>query len=221
MNFKEAYQVIGSADENLLSALVNEIKTLNDNDFNYQDFDSQTGDKSWLRLDFMEEPKDARYHNLFNASKNLVLDVIQRYNLDPLTSFSISMLKPRQVLEEHTDGRFKHRITNRYLIPLSASDKNYNYGYVNGEKVIYKLELGKIYRVNNAIIHSAINMEDTERYNILIDTFEQRLQDKFKGFVDIMAPLSDEGYKFSKARGSFNRNDQILHKFAYRHENKS
>lgn len=218
MNFKEAYQIVGSADEQLLEDLVEQIKILNDDDFNYQDFDSKSGDKSWLRLDFMEAPKEERYLPLYLASKNLVEKAAEKFQLDPVTSFSISMLKPKQVLEEHTDGRFKHRITNRYLIPLSDSDKNYNYGYVNGEKIIYKLELGKIYRINNAIIHSAVNEEDSERYNILIDTFEQRLQDKFKRFIDIMAPLSEEGYKFSKARSSFNKNDQILHKFANKHK---
>lgn len=221
MNFKEAYQIVGTADNTLLMDLINEIKILNDEDFNYQDFDSKTGDKSWLRLDFMEEPKEDKYKNIYLASKKLVYDAVATYGLDPVTSFSISMLKPKQVLEEHTDGRFKHRITNRYLIPLSDSNKNYNYGYINGEKIVYKLELGKIYRINNAIIHSAVNEEDAERYNILIDTFERRLQDKFKRFIDIMAPLSDEGYRFSKARGSFNKNDQILHKFAHRHTNKT
>jgi hypothetical protein len=59
------------------------------------------------------------------------------------------------------------------------SDVNYNYGYYNNEKVIYPLKFGNIYRINNAIIHSALNLEDTERYNILIDTFDARLKTKF------------------------------------------
>jgi hypothetical protein len=166
----------------------------------------------------MKRPEEEKLLPLYEAVKNLVNELAVRYSLDPVTSFSVSMLKPRQVLEEHTDGRFKHRITNRFIVPLSDSDKNYNYGYVNGEKVIYKLHLGKIYRINNAIIHSAVNEEDVERYNILIDTFEQRLQDKFKKFIDIMAPLSDEGFKFSQARHSDNKHDRILHKFANKHK---
>jgi hypothetical protein len=218
MNFSKAYDIIGSASTNLIDAVNEQIKLLSDDDFNYRDYDSKTKEKSWLRLDFMSQPEEEKFIPLYLAIKNLVDDLSQRYSLDPVTSFSLSMLKPRQILEEHTDGRFKHRITNRYIVPLSFSDKNYNYGYVNGEKVIYKLEQGKIYRINNAIIHSAVNEEDSERYNILIDTFEQRLQDKFKRFIDIMAPLSDEGYNFSKARASDNKHDRILHKFANKHK---
>jgi hypothetical protein len=218
MNFSKAYEIIGEAADSLLKAVNEEIKKLNDEDFNYQDYDSKTKEKSWLRLDFMKRPEEEKLLPLYEAVKNLVNELAVRYSLDPVTSFSVSMLKPRQVLEEHTDGRFKHRITNRFIVPLSDSDKNYNYGYVNGEKVIYKLHLGKIYRINNAIIHSAVNEEDVERYNILIDTFEQRLQDKFKKFIDIMAPLSDEGFKFSQARHSDNKHDRILHKFANKHK---
>ncbi len=214
MNFSKAYEIIGETSAELLQAVNEEIKKLNDDDFNYQDYDSRTKEKSWLRLDFMTQPDDEKFIPLYLAMKNVVDDLALKYSLDPVTSFSLSMLKPLQVLEEHTDGRFKHRITNRYLVPLSDSNKNYNYGYINGEKIIYKLELGKIYRINNAIIHSAVNEENAERYNILIDTFEQRLQEKFRRFNDIMTPLSREGYQFSKARGSDNKHDRFLHKFA-------
>jgi hypothetical protein len=217
MNFNAAYQILGRSNETLLQRVVDEINRLTDTDYNYQDFDSKTGDKSWLRLDFMTAPTDEKYLPLYSATKQLVDDIAETNKLDPVTSFSISTLKPKQVLEEHTDGRFIHRITNRYLVPLTHSDVNYNYGYYNNEKVIYPLKFGNIYRINNAIVHSAVNLEDTERYNILIDTFETRLKDKFEKFTDIMAPLSDEGFRFSKARGSLNKHDSTLTKFASRH----
>lgn len=218
MNFSSAFEIIGNAQIELLEKVNKEIESLNDDDFNYQDFDSKTREKSWLRLDFMKKPEEEKHVALYFAIKDLVDELAVRYSLDPVTSFSVSMLKPKQVLEEHTDGRFKHRITNRYIVPLSNSEKNYNYGYMNGEKIIFKLEQGKIYRLNNAIIHSAVNEEDTERYNILIDTFEQRLQDKFKKFIDIMAPLSEEGYRFSRARSADNKHDKVMHKFANKHK---
>jgi hypothetical protein len=110
------------------------------------------------------------------------------------------MLKPNQVLAEHTDGRFIHRITNRYLVPLTDSDVNYNYGYINGEKVIYPLKLGNVYRVNNAIIHSALNLENRERFNLLIDTWDPRLKAKFKDHKDLFAAMVILGvnYEFEK-----------------------
>jgi hypothetical protein len=137
---------------------------------------------------------------LYNAILAVIDYIITNYNTDPLNSVSVSMLKPLQVLDEHTDGRLIHRITNRYLVPLMHSDVNYNYGYYNNEKVIYPLKFGNIYRVNNAVIHSALNLENAERFNILIDTWDLRLKEKFKGHPDLMSALTVLGvnYNFEK-----------------------
>jgi hypothetical protein len=80
------------------------------------------------------------------------------------------------------------------------SDVNYNYGYIDDEKVIYPLKVGNVYRINNAIVHSAINMENENRINILIDCWDQRLKEKFKDHPDLFSALSILGinYEFEK-----------------------
>jgi len=191
MNFNAAYQILGTVPDNLLNAVNEQISVaLTDDDYNYKDRDLINKEHSWLRLDFMQAPTDPRRMPLYSAILTVIKYIQQTYKIDPLNSVSVSMLKPKQVLDEHTDGRFLHRITNRYLVPLTHSDVNYNYGYYNNEKIIYPLKFGNIYRINNAIIHSALNLEDTARYNILIDTFDARLKEKFNNHPDRMAALT-------------------------------
>ncbi len=191
MNFNAAYQIIGTVPEPLLNAVNDQIAiALTDDDYNYKDRDLINKEHSWLRLDFMKPPSEERRMNLYSAILSVIEHIQQTYHVDPLNSVSVSMLKPKQVLDEHTDGRFLHRITNRYLVPLTHSDVNYNYGYYNNQKIIYPLKFGNIYRINNAIIHSALNLEDTERYNILIDTFDARLKAKFNNHPDRLAALT-------------------------------
>lgn len=201
MNFSTAYEITGAVPTELLHAVNKEIScALTDQDYNYQDRDVDNKQLSWMRLDFMQPPADPARMPLYNSILNVIKYISDNYRLDPLNSVSISMLKPKQILAEHTDGRFLHRITNRYLVPLTQSDVNYNYGYINGEKVIYPLIFGNVYRVNNAIIHSAINNEDTDRYNLLIDTWEPRLRAKFSGHPDLKAAMVVLGvnYQFEK-----------------------
>ena len=191
MNFNAAYQIIGTVPGPLLNAVNEQIAiALTDDDYNYKDRDLINKEHSWLRLDFMKPPSEERRMNLYSAILLVIEHIQQTYHVDPLNSVSVSMLKPKQVLDEHTDGRFLHRITNRYLVPLTHSDVNYNYGYYDNQKIIYPLKFGNIYRINNAIIHSALNLEDTERYNILIDTFDARLKAKFNNHPDRLAALT-------------------------------
>lgn len=197
MNFNEAYQIIGTVPSHLLEQVNEEIsRSVTDSDYNYKDRDVATREQSWLRKDFMSEPTDQKYMPLYTSILAVINYITENYKIDPLNSVSVSMLKPKQILAEHTDGRFLHRLTNRYLVPLTHSDVNYNYGYINGEKVIYPLKFGNVYRVNNAIVHSAINNEDVERYNLLIDTWEPRLKAKFKDHPDLMAAMVVLGVNF-------------------------
>ena len=201
MNFDTAYEITGTVPEELLAAVTDQIeKTLADADYNYQDRDVENRRLSWMRLDFMKPPEDPDKQPLYESILAVINHIIDNYDIDPLNSVSVSMLKPRQVLAEHTDGRFIHRITNRYLVPLTKSDVNYMYGYVNKEKVQWVLEYGKVYRINNAIIHSAINAEDRERYTLLIDTWDPRLKAKFKDHKDLFAAMVILGvnYEFEK-----------------------
>jgi hypothetical protein len=201
MNFDSAYKVTGTVPLELLAAVNDNIQaTLNDGDFNYQDRDIENKQLSWMRLDFMRPPADERLMPLYQSILAVINHITTNYSLDPLNSVSVSMLKPNQVLAEHTDGRFLHRITNRYLVPLMDSKKNYMYAYMNDEKVQWNIEYGKVYRINNAIVHSAINAEPLERFNLLIDTWEPRLKEKFKDHPDLLTSLVMLGvnYQFEK-----------------------
>jgi hypothetical protein len=191
MYFNSAYSVVGSIDVTLLEEIIDQInKNINSRDYTYHDVDSKTKLPSWSRVDFSHEPTDERLIPLYKSILRVISEFKKTYRLNPISNISISVLQPLQTLEEHTDGRFIHRITDRFLIPLMKSDVNYNYGYINNQKVIYPLEYGKIFRINNAIIHSALNLENQERYNILIDTFDTRLREKFANHPDLYKGLT-------------------------------
>ena len=201
MNFDTAYEILGDVPKELIDEVNKHIGlTLSDADYNYKDRDVQSKEYSWLRKDFMAPPSEPELMPLYEAILAVINYIRDNFKIDPLNSVSVSMLKPKQVLAEHTDGRFLHRITNRYLVPLMDSKVNYMYGYVNGEKVQWNIEFGKVYRINNAIIHSAINNEDAERFNILIDTFDSRLKAKFNNHPDKMAALTVLGVNFESER---------------------
>lgn len=213
MNFSKPFQIIGQADMDLVDKLNQEISKITDEYYNYSDVDSVTKQTSWVRLDFdYRKPQFERENDIWNAGVNLIKDSVQRYNIDTVSSFSISMLKPNQILEEHTDSRLVHRLTNRYIIPLYDTGDSYNYWYVGPEKkkVIHYLKKGEMFRVNNAIIHAAVNTGNMARYNLLIDTFSDRLFKKFGTSIDLAAPMSREGYDFSIKRKSNNTNDKKI-----------
>jgi hypothetical protein len=86
---------------------------------------------------------------------------------------------------------------------------SYNYWLVGPqkEKVYHYLKKGELFRVNNAIIHAAVNVGDMERFNLLIDTFDVRLKEKFGRSIDLAAPMSKEGFTFSVKRKSHNKYD--------------
>lgn len=211
MNFSAPYQILGQADDDLVENVCSEIKRINDEYYNYVDYDSKSGNASWHRLDFMPTGcQHERERPLFEAGLRLVNQVLEKFQLDDLSSFSVSMLKPHEILEEHTDSRLIHRLTNRYIIPLIDDGDSYNYWVVNGARVKHYLKRGQVFRVNNAIIHSAVNGGGVERYNILIDTFSARLKAKFQTSIDLNAPMSKEGHNFSVARKAHNTNDKKI-----------
>ena len=191
MNFNAAYEILTTVPRNLVSEVNTQIANYASyNDFNYKDKDTTTKEDSWYRMDFMTPPTKQHLVPIYQSIMNLVNFISSSTNIDPVNSVSLSLLRPKQVLAEHTDGRFIHRITNRYLVPLTDSNVNYNYGYFNEEKIVYPLKCGNVYRINNAIIHSALNLENEDRYNLLIDCYETRLKNKFKDHPDLFHSLT-------------------------------
>ncbi len=215
MNFNGAFKIIGQADPVLVDNLVAEIGKINDSYYNYTDVDSTSRLTSWVRLDFLPSGvKHEREIGVWTAGNALVNSMVERFNIDSVSSFSVSLIKPNQILEEHTDGRLIHRITNRYIIPLVNSGTSYNYWLYGpkNEKVVHYLKKGEMFRVNNAIIHAAVNGGGEDRYNLLIDTFSTRLNKKFGNSIDLPIPLSKNTHDFSVRRMANNTNDTNINK---------
>lgn len=190
MFFPAAFQDMGELPLELVDSAAAAVRLISDIDYTYRDYNVKEVKESWLRVDFAREPSEPRLKPLYAAFKAIADHVVSKHKLFPISNISLSQLRPKQVLEEHIDGRFIHKITDRYLVPLSRSNKNYNYGYYDKQKVIYPLVYGHVFRINNAIIHSALNLEDDERHNVLIDVMDERLAIKFKDHPDLFRSLN-------------------------------
>lgn len=190
MFFDGAYRDMGVVPEHLMQAAVTAINGVDEDDYTYRDYNVQELKESWLRIDFARPPEQPNLLPLYNGFQGIAQYVVDSYNLKSISNVSLSRLKPLQVLEEHVDGRFIHKLTDRYLVPLSRSDKNYNYGYYQRQKVEFKLQYGHVYRINNSIIHSALNLENDDRYNLLIDVIDPRVWAKFANHPDLYRSLN-------------------------------
>lgn len=190
MYFNAAFQDLGEVASDLMTSAVQALSNLTDDDYTYRDYNVKEIKESWLRIDFAREPASEHLKPIYHAFSTIAEHIVSQYKLPPVSNISLSQLRPLQILEEHVDGRFIHKITDRYLIPLSNSSKNYNYGYFKEEKIIYPLQYGRIYRINNSIVHSAVNLENDDRYNILIDVMEPRLRSKFSKHPDLFRSLN-------------------------------
>lgn len=190
MYFDAAYQDMGEVPAELMTPAVRALAQLTDDDYTYRDYNVKDVRESWLRIDFAREPIVNRLKPLYFGFRAVADHVVATFNLPPISTISLSQLRPLQVLEEHVDGRFIHKITDRYLVPLSHSDKNYNYGIFKDEKVVYPLRYGRVYRINNSIVHSALNLENEDRHNLLIDVMDNRLRAKFSNHPDLFRSLN-------------------------------
>lgn len=190
MYFDAAYQDLGEVPTELMTPAVQALAQLTDDDYTYRDYNVQDVKESWLRIDFAREPTVDRLKPLYFGFRGIAEHVVATHDLPPVSTVSLSQLRPLQVLEEHVDGKLIHKLTDRYLVPLSRSDKNYNYGLFKDEKVVYPLRYGHVYRINNSIVHSALNLENDERHNLLIDVMDARLRLKFANHPDLFRSLN-------------------------------
>lgn len=75
------------------------------------------------------------------------------------------VLPPHGHLHRHSDGD-KHYQT--YHIPLQTNKEAICYMY-EPERVEYRLEVGKVYRVNRGIEHESVNNGVQDRIHLLVD----------------------------------------------------
>lgn len=116
-----------------------------------------------------------------------------------LCAWSLSRINPGTRLSDHTDGILRFRFCDRYIIPLSNNSRSYNY-YKEGEREVrVHFKIGGVYRLNNLVMHGAVNDGDEPRDNLLLDVIEERVWHKYKHHPDMYALISPGGSPVDKA----------------------
>jgi aspartyl/asparaginyl beta-hydroxylase (cupin superfamily) len=96
-------------------------------------------------------------HSLPNEFQNLIV-----------INCEIATLPPNTLIKLHYDGKWSHKFSKRIHIPIMTNDKCDN-TWLN---VQLKMEPGKVYEINNRVLHGARNKGETNRTHLIIDFME-------------------------------------------------
>lgn len=90
--------------------------------------------------------------------------------LEKLNS-EIATLPPDTIIKLHYDGKWSHKSSRRIHIPIMTNNKCDN-TWLN---TTLKMEPGKVYEINNRVLHGARNKGDTYRTHIVIDFIDPEI----------------------------------------------
>lgn len=130
--------------------------------------------------------------------KNLLLPYVESLvgKDETLIYLDMSSVPPGAKLLPHIDYARFHQLSRRLIIPVVTNPKAvFALKTVNGI-FNYNLKVGKIYEVNNQVLHTSINMGDTDRWHIIIDIIDNTAYEYLKK-TDINAWGVDPSINFS------------------------
>lgn len=114
---------------------------------------------------------------------NLILEKIPNYKI---IRGELVNLFPGISLDPHIDIYWFHRESKRIHIPIVTNDD----AILTFENRPYHLDIGKVYEINNRIIHSGYNNGITDRVHLILDlipvtTFNLAVQQK-QNFMEVV-----------------------------------
>lgn len=116
---------------------------------------------------------------VYTEQEQELVDICQRIidslpdefkGLEKLNS-EIATLPPDTIIKLHYDGKWSHKSSRRIHIPIMTNDKCDN-TWLN---ITLKMEPGKVYEINNRVLHGARNKGDTYRTHLIIDFIEPEI----------------------------------------------
>lgn len=177
--------------------------------FKYQDTNTKTGRSSWWRADTWLKPEAEQSPGL-QKLKPLALEmseaILAGWSKGPqlkMVYFNLSVITPREYIDEHVDPKLLNKLSYRVLVPLNP---NITYKYhhnFNGRLKFSELKRGAAYHFNNNDIHAAYNESDEYRYAFMYDFCDLRILEKFGSKPD---------WHFGLVFGTVNKNFLARHK---------
>ena len=182
MFFPGYYQLIGQVDKTLLEQVNSNIEIFEEK----QAYNFQHGE--WLRLDSYHNPENYKLEDI--AGSEIINAVTAMFPEDELFGWSISYLKGKSEVVDHTDRMMFHRMAKRVIVLVNDVPDVLNWHWFSKDtRVNYLLEYGNVYRLNTSITHGLKNNNSNNRRAIYFDMMPKRLYDKFKSHQDIVSVI--------------------------------
>ena len=182
MFFSGYYQLIGRVDKTLLEQVNSNIEVFEQkNAYNFKHGE-------WLRLDSYHNPENYKLENI--AGSEIINKVTAMFPEDELFGWSVSYLKGKSEVVDHTDRMMFHRLAKRVIVLVNDVPDVLNWHWFsNDTRVNYLLEYGDVYRLNTSITHGLKNNNNDNRRAIYFDMMPKRLYNKFKSHQDIVTVI--------------------------------
>lgn len=183
MNFDRVYQAVGSVPLELLKQAdmsIDQFEQTNPYNFKHGE---------WLRLDSYHNPEQRQLSSIIG--QDLIDHVMSYFPGEVLFGWSVSHLPAGQVIVDHADRMFFHRLAKRIIVPISNAEDilNWHWNRDRATRLPYILPLGQIYRLNTAVTHGVQSFNNKARRAVYFDVIEQRLNDKFISHPDMLTVI--------------------------------
>lgn len=182
MFFPGYYQLMGQVDKTLLEQVNANIEVFEQkNAYNFKHGE-------WLRLDSYHNPENYKLEDI--AGSEIINTVTAIFPEDVLFGWSVSYLKSKSEVVDHTDRMMFHRLAKRVIVLVNDVPDVLNWHWFSKDtRVNYLLEYGNVYRLNTSITHGLKNNNSNNRRAIYFDMMPKRLYNKFKSHQDIVSVI--------------------------------
>ena len=175
MWMEQHLKIIADIDNLLLTDLVNEFLQV---DWTNAEFDWPKERKFFINGRLCEfpfivvskkTPPSETKQKLLDCAKPIVEFLQSQRPNDIFIRGELAVLPPGAVLDKHIDPRWFHKHGHRLHIPVYTNDK----AKLIFEDLEYHLPIGKIYEINNRVLHTAKNDGLENRLHLIFDVIDR------------------------------------------------
>lgn len=102
---------------------------------------------------------------LIDACRTVMRSLPEEFQTMMLANCEIATLPPDTLIKLHYDGKWSHKFSRRIHIPITTNGECESI-WINAR---VKMDIGKVYEINNRVLHGARNRGDTNRTHLIID----------------------------------------------------
>lgn len=188
MHFFGTVERLVAIPDDVLDRALARVQGLRAEDFKYRDTNTRTQASSWWRTDgWLKADRGPVLNSLMPMVEEvggLIMDHWPRAEKVLLSYFNVSVITPREYIDEHVDPKLCNKLSYRVLVPLNRDIPFRYHWLVRDRKVFGEIRRGHAWHFNNNTVHAAYNASDEMRYALMFDFSEERLFRKFSGRAD-------------------------------------